>query len=76
MCTTVNIDDDLFRNLKAQAAQRGTTLAALVNDLLRQASVPKPATGYKLELETFDGELMPGVDILDRKSLCDIMDGL
>lgn len=35
MRTTVQIDDDLLRDLKEQARQEGTSLARLVNRVLR-----------------------------------------
>jgi len=35
--TTLTIDADLLKRLKATAAHQGKTVAALVNELLRQA---------------------------------------
>jgi plasmid stability protein len=74
--TTLTIEEDLLRKLKASAAQKGTTLAALINDLLRQAMATQTRRpGYKLELEGWDAEPQPGVDILDRDKLFDLMSG-
>lgn len=74
--TTLTIDEDLLRRLKASAARRGTTLAALVNDLLRQAlATQSRRPEYKLDLEGWDAEPQPGVDILDRDKLFDLMNG-
>jgi len=76
MRTTLSIDDDLLRRLKELAARRGQTLARMVNDLLRQSlarGAGKP--GFKLELVGWDAEPQPGVDILDRDKLFDLMDG-
>jgi plasmid stability protein len=74
--TTLTLDDDLLRRLKETAARQGTSLARLVNDLLRHAL----ATGarrrdYRLQLEGWEAEQQPGVDILDRDKLFELMDG-
>ncbi|MCI0628329.1 MAG: DUF6364 family protein [Acidobacteria bacterium] len=74
--TTLTIDDDLLKRLKAIAAQQSKSLAALVNELLRQALATRSrAQEYKLELEGWDAQLQPGVDILDRDKLFDLMNG-
>ena len=58
------------------AATQGRTLAALVNELLRQAlAVGSRRPAYKLELEGWEAEPQPGVDILDRDKLFDILNG-
>lgn len=76
MRTTLTIDDDLFKRLKEIAAKESKTLGRLVNDLLRQAMVtPRNRGGYKLVLKGWDAETQPGVDILDRDKLFDLMDG-
>jgi Ribbon-helix-helix protein, copG family len=76
MRTTLAIDDDLLRQLKENAASQGKTLAALVNDLLRHAlNVQSQRQYYKLDLEGWDSQPQPGVDILDRDKLFDLMNG-
>jgi plasmid stability protein len=76
MRTTLTLDDDLLRQLKAKAAQQGTTLGAVVNDLLRHAlAVQSQRRPYKLELEGWEAQPQPGVDILDRDKLFDLMNG-
>ncbi|MGH8606825.1 MAG: DUF6364 family protein [Gammaproteobacteria bacterium] len=73
---TLTIDDDLLKRLKAIAAQQSKSLAALVNELLRQAlDTRSRAHEYKLELEGWDAQLPPEVDILDRDKLFDLMNG-
>ena len=76
MRTTIDIEDHLLRELKAWAAREGTTLARLVNRLLKQSrrsgSVPK----RPFRLTTFRGDgLRPGVNLEDRDALYDVMDG-
>ena len=74
--TTLALEDDLLRELKARAAREGRTLQALANELLRQA-VAKPASTrpYHLEMDSWKAKLQPGVDLLDRDKLFDLMDG-
>ena len=75
--TTLNIDEPLLRRLKATAAEQGTTLAALVNSLLRQALAGRStAKRYELKLKGWKSELQPGVDICDRDKLFDLLDGI
>ena len=74
--TTLALDDDLLRRLKTQAATQGKTLAGLVNELLRQAlAAGSRRQSYKLDLEGWEVEAQAGVDILDRDSLFDLMNG-
>lgn len=74
--TTLTIEDDLFRRLKALAGTQGKTLATLVNELLRQAlAVGMRRPPYKLDLEGWEAEAQPGVDILDRDTLFDLLNG-
>ena len=74
--TTLTIEDDLFRRLKTLAATQGKTMATVVNELLRQAlATGKRRSSFKLELEGWDAETQPGVDILDRDKLHDLMNG-
>jgi plasmid stability protein len=76
MRTTLALDDDLVRQLKENAARQGKSLAAVVNDLLRHAlNVQTQREPYKLTLEGWDSQLQPGVDILDRDKLFDLMNG-
>jgi len=73
--TTLKLDDDLLRRLKERAAREGRTLQALANDLLRHGLSPRRDVDYRLELATWDGTLQPGVDLFDRDSLFDRMEG-
>jgi len=74
--TTLTIEDDLFVQLKKHAASQGKSMRSLVNDLLRQAiSIQSRRKSFRLELDGWDADLQPGVDILDRDKLFDLMNG-
>jgi plasmid stability protein len=77
MRTTINLPDDLLRSLKRRAAERGTTVTALIEDSLRAALAersprkrPKP-----IRLKTYgQGGFRPGVDLDDSAALLDLME--
>ena len=76
MRTTLAIDDDLLKRMKEKAAREGTTLQGVANDLLRQALVQqRPKNRPKLTLRGWEAVEQPGVDLLDRDKLFDLMDG-
>jgi hypothetical protein len=74
--TTIRLDDDLLRDAKRAAVERGTTLTAVIEDALRRALAPAPATRREpFRMPTFRGDgLRPGVDLDDTASLLDVMD--
>lgn len=57
MRTTLELPDDLFRAWKARAAHRGTTLKALVTQLLQRGLAASETT----ELRRTPGRLPPAV---------------
>jgi len=72
--TTLALEDGLLRSLKENAAREGRTLQQTANDLLRQGLADPPRrSDYRLELEGWEAQALPGVDVLDRDSLFDIM---
>jgi len=73
--TTLTIDEHLLRQLKKKAAEEGRTLQAVTNDLLRQALVSAPRKPYRLRLRGWKAAELPGVNILDREALFDLMNG-
>lgn len=76
MRTTLAIDDDLLKRMKEKAAREGTTLQGVANDLLRQALVQqRPKNKPRLVLRGWEAVQQPGVDLLDRDKLFDLMDG-
>jgi plasmid stability protein len=75
--TTLAIQEDVLRELKRRAAERGTTVQAVANELLRQALArPRDAKKFKLRLPAgWQAKPLPGVDIGDRDNLFDLMNG-
>ncbi len=77
MRTTMDVSDELMRRAKQKAADEGVPLRDVVEAALREYLSGKPKqTGYKLNWTTEKGKLLPGVDLDDRDSLFDIMDGV
>jgi len=77
MRTTIDIGDELFRRAKKRATDDGVPLRDVVEAALRSYLSGKPkATGYRLRWTPEKGELLPGVDLDDRSSLFDLMDGI
>ena len=77
MRTTLNLDDELLIEAKAQAARRRTTLTALVEQGLSLVlSQPPPEPGETLELPVFKGKrgIRKGVDLTSNRSMLDACD--
>ena len=74
--TTMKMEADLLRQLKERAAREGRSMQELASDLLRDglARLRDPAP-YRLRLEGWEAREQPGVDLLDRDKLFDLMDG-
>lgn len=69
------IDDALLREIKKKAAIEGRTLQDVANDLLRQALRSRSREPFRLQLQGWEAKEQPGVDLLDRDKLFDLMDG-
>ncbi len=76
MRTTVTLDDVLFRELKAHAAQSGRTMGSVIEDAVRVAFTLREAPLTELpDLPTYGGTgLLPGVDLSNNAALRDLMD--
>lgn len=74
--TTLRIDDELLRRLRQRAADESRTLQDVTNEVLRHGLEEggRPSD-YRLDLEGWEAELRPGIDLTDRESLWDAMDG-
>jgi Arc/MetJ family transcription regulator len=78
MRTTLNLDDELMRQTKQRAIERSLTLTALIEEALREhlrKAGERHAAGWRLRLVTAAGPTRPGVDLDDRDSLYERMEG-
>jgi Arc/MetJ family transcription regulator len=77
MKTTLDMDDDLMKRAKIQAAADGVPLRAFVEEALRARLLPAPASRkpFRLALPIVEGKGPPAVDIADRDALYDLMEG-
>ncbi|RME30603.1 MAG: ribbon-helix-helix protein, CopG family [Deltaproteobacteria bacterium] len=77
MRTTMNLNDEIMRELKQLAARTGRTMTEIVEEALREKlrgeKIADPE--YKLEWVTVSGRMLPGVDLADRDSLTELMEG-
>ncbi len=78
MRTTIRFDEQLLIQAKKLAAERGTTLTALLEDSLRATLAQRkpPLHRVKVRLTTVGrGGVQPHVDLDDTASLLDRMEG-
>lgn len=77
MRTTLDLDDALLTAARRRAAEQGQSLTAFVEQALAAALTPPPARAkrFKLRFKTHRGRLLPGIDVSDRDSLFDGMEG-
>jgi hypothetical protein len=78
MRTTIRIDDDLYRAVKARAARSGRPVGAVIEDAVRQwlHSSRERAESELDPLPTYGGSgTLPGVDLADGAALRDVMEG-
>ncbi len=76
MRTTIRIDDDLYREVKARAARSGRTVAAVLEDAVRRGlnpSTPQQANPYAIR-PVGSGGLRPGVDLSSNAAVAEAMD--
>lgn len=79
MRTTIRLDDQLLIAAKKLAAERGTTLTAIIEDTLREALSRRkpPRRRRRFRLPTFGhGGTRPNVDLDNSAALLDLMEGL
>jgi hypothetical protein len=80
MRTTVNIDDQLLRELKIIAAREDRTIGSVLEDALRahlesEAARPRVREPWPTFVPSKPG-LRPGVDLEDRHAIMDLLDGI
>ena len=74
--TTLSLDDDLLQAVESEAQRTGRAPDQVIKHVLREALLEKkPTKPYKLPWVTVEGPLQPGVDLDDRSSLIDLMEG-
>lgn len=77
MRTTINLDDQLFKQAKAQAAASGVTLGRLIEDALRESLVRHETVENRgrVRLITMQGTgTRHGIDLDNSESLLEIME--
>jgi len=75
MRTTIRLDDDLYREIKAQAALEGRTVGEVIEDALRLRRQRGHVDASFEPLPVYGGSgVMPGVDLGDMAALRDVMD--
>ena len=77
MRTTLELNDQLVRRAKKVAAERGTTLTAIIEDALREKLTrpDRPAARKRRALHTFKGDgLQPGIELGSTAALLDLLD--
>jgi hypothetical protein len=77
MRTTIRIDDQLYREVKAKAARSGRTVAAVLEDAVRRGLAPSErSAGDRYSVQpTGAGGLQPGVDLSSNPTVAEAMDG-
>ena len=73
--TTLKIDEAVLRQLKQKADSEGISLQDLANRLLRRGLAAPQQPAYVVHLKGWAAATQPGVDILDREALFDVMNG-
>jgi hypothetical protein len=76
--TTLDLDDKLMRSVKRHAAETGQTVTRVIESALREALArerERRKRSFRLEWVTVRGRLVPGVDLTDRDSLYERMEG-
>jgi len=77
MRTTIRLNDQLLAEVKKRAADRHTTLTAVIEDSLRESFARNKAAARRprFSFPTFKGNgLQPGVDLDDSAALLDLME--
>ena len=75
MRTTIRIDDELYREVKAKAARSGRTVAAVLEDAVRRGLHPveQPSSPRYAVRPTGRGGLRPGVDLSSNAAVAEAM---
>ena len=76
MRTTIDVNDELLRAVKAHAVGERKTLKATIEEALREyLAAPRPGFADAPPIPVFRGQgVQPGVDLTDNAALAAIMD--
>lgn len=74
MKTTMNLDDDLLDAVRARAAERNTTMRAVVEEALRRLLTEDDPPAFDLELPATRGRRPPSVDVDSNAALAEYLD--
>jgi len=77
MRTTIQLDDQVLKDIKAIASATGRTLGSVIEEALREKLARRRDADVEdpVELPVFKGEgVQPGVDLDDSNSLLDLME--
>jgi plasmid stability protein len=74
--TTIRIDDELYRLVKAKAARSGRTVAAVLEDAVRRGlNPPEQPRANRYEVRPMgSGGLRSGVDLSSNTAVAEAMD--
>ncbi len=76
MRTTIEINDELFREAKRRAEDEQVPMRRIIEAALRvYLEPPRSRKTYRLQWRTEKGRLQPGVNLEDRDALFDLMEG-
>lgn len=76
MRTTIDLPDELFRQVKKRAADDGATMRRVIEEAIRRHVAAAPSTpAYRFRWRVERGALQPGVRLDDRDALFDLMEG-
>lgn len=74
MKTTLNLDDELMREVREEAAARGTTMTSIVEDALRDRLRHAGTEKYVWRPVVVRGTRPPDIDPADRAALYELLD--
>ncbi len=75
MKTTLNLDDQVLKNAKEEAARSGITLTAFVEQALKAQLLQKSeSVSYRFRPKVIKGTKPPNVDISERDALYEVID--
>lgn len=73
--TTIRIDDDLYREVKARAARSGRTVASVLEEAVRAGIAPvTPDRAAYVLRASGRGGVRPGVDLASNASVHEALD--